>query len=376
MANAQDSADGPTIRLTADEYDDLRGVAPQPVGAALLLGQIRWPGPATLITPVSAPVAVAGVIGCAERYAALTGTSNPAQLPALLFDLNGDPWPLVHYFPAIALASDAERAERFAGIGALAAHPYLDLRLIGERRRDLTALLPASARWLVAGHLDEVLGQRPDLLTAFLSQPRHVRLYTTGAAFAQDGGVAGGDYDAERAQVQLGLARVFEGFGGKRPGVAPFLHEFGHMLDAFDAATGAMGHGSGLLPGLAVGDGALFDAEARRLFLAGKELEARRYANLQRGAVTPDMPGALPIGHPYVFQNDGEFIAGYLELFLRTPQRFATLNPDLYTGFARLLRQDPRRAWPEDFAFYVRENEAVYLSGAPLVPAGITVPPM
>jgi hypothetical protein len=374
MQGAQQAEGAPMIRLSHDAYDDLRGTSPQPAGGALRVGGATWDGRATVVCPVCAPAPVAGLIACADRYAALTGAGNPAQLPALLFDLNGDPWPLVHYFPAAGNLPDARRANYFAQVGMVAAHPSLDLRLTGERRSDLTVRLPASARWLVAGHLIEVLGQRPDILHAFLAQPRHFRLYTTAAAFEQDGGVAGGDYDADRERVQLGLSRLFEGFRDHQPGVAPFLHELGHMLDAFDAATGAMGHGRGLLPGLALEDGALFDADARRLFISGKTLELRRYAALQSGAAQARAGADLPIGHPYVFQNDGEFIAGYLELFLRTPGRFAALNPELFDAFDHLLRQDPRRWWPQDFAFYVRENEAAYLSGAALAPAGITVP--
>jgi hypothetical protein len=335
----------------------------------------RWlDGRARLLCPGCPPVPVAALAAWAARYAALAGGANPAQLPALLFDANGDPWPLTHYFVTAAALPDAARAAFFAQVAAVGMHPNLDLRLIGERRHDVTAHMPASARWLAAGQLVELLGQRPDILTAFLSRPRHVRVYTTGAAFAHDGGVAGGDYDAQRERVQLGLARLFEGYHGALPGVAPLLHELGHMLDAFDPATGGMGWGRGLLPGLAPGDGALYDAEARRLFVTGKALEARRYAAIQTSAARPRADGELPIGHPYVFQNDGEFIAGYLELFWRTPHRFAALNPDLYAAFSTLLRQDPRRARLEDFAYYVRENESVYQTGAPINPAGISIP--
>jgi hypothetical protein len=365
---------GRTARLSAEQYDALRGQVPQSAHGALRIATERFDADSVLLVPVCAPVPVSRLISCALRYAALVGADNPAQLPALLYDATGDPWPLAHYFPVVAQLPDAARAEWFAQVRAVAFHPSLDLRLIGERRQDLTEQLPSSARWLVAGHVIEVLGQRPDILQRFLVRPRHIRLYTSGTAFAQDGGVAGGDYDAARERVQLGLGRLFEGFGGRLPGVAPFLHEFGHMLDAFDASAGTMGAGSGLLPGLSPRDGDLFDAEARRLFASGKALEARRYADYRAGAASRDADAPLPIGHPYVFQNDGEFIAGYLELFLRTPHRFAALNPELFAGFARALRQDPRPAWSEDFAFYARENEAAYRRGAPLAPAGITIP--
>lgn len=368
------SPGGRVISLLPAQYDALRGIAPQPAHAGLLLGETVLEADAKLKPPICASALVADLTRSAARYVALTDGPNPAQLPALLFDACGDPWPMAHYFPLIAAQPDAQRAAQFAHIGAVAAHPHFDLRLIGEHQRDLTAEMPTSARWLAAGHLVEALGERQDILAAFLCAPRHFRLYTSAAAFAHDGGVAGGDYDPGRERVQLGLGRLFEGFGGQYPGVAPFLHELGHMLDAFDAATGRMHLGSGLLPGLGPEDGPLFDAAARQLFIVGKSLEARRYdaARAQRGRALAGPE--VPIGHPYVFQNDGEFIAGYLELFLRTPHRFARLNPELYGAFSRLLRQDPRPAWPEDFAYYVRENEAAYQPGKPVGRMGITIP--
>jgi hypothetical protein len=367
-------AGGHTLRLTPEQYDALRVQAPQVVRGGLSAGGMLLDPDTLLVCPGCSPVAVATLVAWAEHYARLADGPNPAQLPALIFDASGDPWPLVHFFPVAGMLPDVQRAEHFAQVGTVAVHPGFDLGLFGERRRDLTAALPASGRWLVAGHLVEVLGRRQDILEAFLARPRHFRLYTSGAAFRDDGGVAGGDYDPAHERVQLGLGRLFEGFGSPRPGVAPFLHELGHMLDAFDAATGGMGPGHGLLPGLSPEDGALFDPEARRLFAAGKALEARRYETVRTGGRRQDQQDALPLGHPYVFQNDGEFIAGYLELFFRTPNRFGALNPDLYAGFSRLLRQDPRPAWPEDFAFYVNENEAAYLPGKPVGPAGITIP--
>jgi Glucose-regulated metallo-peptidase M90 len=353
-----------------ETYDAARGTTPQLRGATVIIGPKQWSREQSLRVPGMPPVPVAALAEWILHYATLVGGSNPAQLPALLFDATGDPWPLVHFFPLARPLSDAQRADFFAQVAVLTAHPHLDLRLIGERRHDLTAQLPPSARWLVAGHIVEVLGERSDIMDAFLARPRHIRLYSVPAAFADDGGVAGGDYDPGHERIQLGLSRLFEGFGNTMPGVAPFVHELGHMLDAFDPSSGGMGPGHGLLPGLNRADGRLFDAQARALFVAGKALEAERYAARARGRW--DEP--LPIGHPYVFQNDGEFIAGYLELFFRTPHRFAQLNPDLYASFAQLLRRDPRPAWPADFSFYVTENEAPYARGRSVNPAGITIP--
>ncbi|MEP6984765.1 MAG: hypothetical protein ABI970_04155, partial [Chloroflexota bacterium] len=68
-------------------------------------------------------------------------------------------------------------------------------------------------------------------------------------------------------------------------------------------------------------------------------------------------------GHPYVFQNNSEFIAGYLEMFFRNPHYFATQNPSLYSSFQLLFKQDPRDYWQADFPFYVEQNRAFYKSG-------------
>lgn len=359
------------------QYASAARAVPRVVGGELVVDGLPLHPEATLVAAGQVPVRVRDLIVWATRYGDLAEGDNPAQLAALMFDATGDPWALAHFFPAAAILGDVERAALFGQIVATAHHPRLDLRLIGERQRDLSGQLPASARWLVAGHLVEVLGERPDILAALLGTPRHIRLYTSARAFTDDGGVAGGDYDPTHERIQLGLGRLFEGFGGARPGVAPLLHELGHMLDAFEAATGRMTGGRGLLPGLDPHDGALFTPEARRAFVDGKALEARRYGALVAATSARRQRVAeadLPLGHPYVFQNDGEFIAGYLELFFRTPNRFAALNPALFDGFARLLRQDPRPAWPEDFAYYVEANRAAYRGGDRLATAGITVP--
>ncbi|HNP74617.1 MAG TPA: hypothetical protein PKK15_26085, partial [Kouleothrix sp.] len=125
----------------------------------------------------------------------------------------------------------------------------------------------------------------------------------------------------------------------------------------------------GLLPGMRPSDGACYTPRARELFLAGKRTELERY-NRRRAGASGDAD--LPIGHPYVFQNDTEFIAGYLELFLRSPHAFAAMNPTLFGGLAALLGYDPRGAWAADFRFYIDENRRYYLGGQQPPPAGLT----
>jgi hypothetical protein len=312
------------------------------------------------------------VMRAAARYERLTGGHCRPQLAALVFDATHDVRALYHYFPIANILAENERAQFNARVQALAEHRHLDVRLIGERRADLTAQLPASARSLIAGHLIEIFFYRADILERFVSAPRHFLLYPTPRAFQDDGGQAGGQYHADREAVQLVLARLYEGFNQRTPGVAPFLHEFGHMLDFFDAGRGTMGESNGLLPGLSPGDGAAYTPRARERFLRGKRLELERYLALYHGTARPVDP--LPIGHPYVFQNDTEFCAGYFEMFFRNPHYFAAQNPDLFAAYAELFGYDTRRAWPEDFPFYVDENRKFYLSGQKPWTPGITVP--
>jgi hypothetical protein len=204
------------------------------------------------------------------------------------------------------------------------------------------------------------------------ASPRRIWLYTTPRAFTEGGGVAGGCYSPAKECLQLVLSRLYEGFYQPSPGVAPFLHEFGHMLDHFDAGSARQGPSNGLLPGMRPSDGAIYSPEARELFLRGKRLELKRYNHLLEGGSASGEE--LPIGHPYVFQNDTEFIAGYIEMFFRNPHYVARQNPDLFGGFASLLRQDPRQGWEADFPFYVEENRRFYLDGGRPWPTRLTIP--
>jgi len=312
----------------------------------------------------------------AEVYARLTEGACRPQAEALRFDASGDPRALDRYFPITRFLSD-ELPAFDALLGEVAQHPHFDVRLFGEGRADLSSELPRSARYLVAGHIAETFFYRRDILARFFAAPRHFHLYTTARAYQQDGGNAGGQYHSEREAVQLVLARLFEGFDGPTPGVAtpgvaPFLHEFGHMLDFFDPASGGLRRGSdGLLPGLRPSDGDLFRPRARAAFLEGKRLELHRYRVRYNRLDTRD---PLPIGHPYVFQNDAEFCAGYFEMFFRNPHYLAEQNPDLFHAYVELFGYDTRRGWERDFDFYINANREFYLSGQQPWPPGITTP--
>lgn len=274
------------------------------------------------------------------------------------------------YFPIANMLSKTEMNTFRRLIIYIAKHQNFDLQLIAENKIKLTKI-PNAARYLIAGHLAEAFFYRQNILERFLTQPRHFQIYTTPEAFYQDGGVAGGCYNPSRECIQIVISRLFEGFSHSTPGVCPFLHEFGHMLDFFDAGTGSMARRSaGLYPGLSPSDRDIYNPRARDLFIKGKRLELERYLARQRG----DLTQPAPIGHPYVFQNDGEFAAGYLEMFFRNPHYFAEQNIDLFNAYVELFGYDTRQAWKEDFPHYVNANQKFYLSGQKPPQTKITIP--
>jgi hypothetical protein len=317
-------------------------------------------------------VSVLSIRRAAEEFSRGTHGYCPIQLGLLAFMATGAYRALDFYFPITQTLAGPE-IDRFHQLTQrIAAHPHFALQLLGERRADLTPQMPQGIRQVVAGQIAEVFFHRGELLERFLSTARHIQLYTNSKAFEQDGGAAGGDYNPQRESIQLVLSRIFEGFFGETAGVCPLLHELGHMLDHFDAATGRMGRSEGFLPGLSPGDGSLFNPRARSLFIRGKRLELDRYLACYRGI--SKAVSAFPIGHPYVFQNDGEFIAGYFEMFFRNPNNFARQNQDLYSAFVELFGYDPRDAWKQDFPFYINQNREFYLSGQRPWKPGLTIP--
>lgn len=339
-----------------------------------LAGQSFGPGE-SLEMGESGLISVEQLARAARHYSDLTNSTVRPQLGALVFDVTSDLRALDFYFPITSMLKqqgENDRMQFYAALRFIANHPGFDLRVYAERQQDVTAQAPLAVRFIVAGHLAEVFFYRKDILERFLTQPRHFLIYTSRNAFDQDGGLAGGDYNFGREAIQLEMSRLFEGFNGTVPGVAPILHELGHMLDHFEAGTGGMGQCEGVLPGMSRRDGPVYTPEARRLFSEGKRLEQQRYQLFQDGQARPNDP--VPVGHPYVFQTDGEFIAGFLEMFFRNPNYFGTQNPTLYDAFASLLRQDPRRYWPEDFAGYVGENRKAFLGGQRPSPQHISIP--
>lgn len=297
------------------------------------------------------------------------GTCQP-QLAYYVFAVTRRPIYIEGYFPITKSLPKDKRHQFHQMVSKVMTHPNFDLELRHRNLNYLIQKLPALG-YLVAGHIVELFFYRQDILDLLLNSTIHIWLYTDPDSFKADGGVAGGCYNPERKCVQLVVSRLFEGFNQPTPGVCPFLHEFGHLLDFFDAGAGkAHTVGSGWLPGMRSSDGDMFTPEAREAFIAGKRLEMQRY---ERQVANADGSDPLPIGHPYVFQSNSEFIAGYLEMFFRNPYYFASQNPDLFNGFARLLGQDPRQYWEADFPFYIQQNRDFYHSGKKPPMHGLTL---
>jgi hypothetical protein len=308
----------------------------------------------------------------AARYRAMTYGDFQPQLAMLVFCSTRKLRALDHY-AALSRSLDAKGMTSFyEQVKRIAVHPHFDVTLFDDQLEKIDA--PELAI-LVAITLIDIYFYRLDILDWLLKKTRHFWFYTSEHGFRKAGGIAGGCYQPTYRAIQLKLSRLFEGFYNLTPEVAPFIHEFGHMLDHAS-------QGKGLLPGLHPDDKAIFSEYARMFFLRGKASELERYQNYSTRKSQQDKhpldtqlaDKPFPIGHPYVFQNDGEFIAGYLEMFFRNPHHFFAENADLFRAFFHVFRQDPRESWKQDFYFYVNQNRAFYMSGQPAPPSNLTVP--
>ncbi len=354
------------------DYARLRGKRLNFVPAGVQIGD--WIGDLnqTVECGEIGPVSVQAIVEAARHYLHLTKNSLRPQLASLVCAATGDLRAMAYYFPITNMLDDAERPAFFRLIQSIIQLPNFRVKVIGEGGAIVTNQVRIDILAMVAGHLAETFFYRPDILERFTSSPRNFWLYTNQQTFEAGGGLAGGDYNPEREAVELVMSRLYEGYDGPTPGVAPFLHELGHMLDHFDCPTLELRHSKGFLPGHNREDGSLFTERAREFFIKGKGFEQERYSAYHTGRTRQGEP--WPVGHPYVFQNDTEFIAGYFEMFFRNPNYFADQNYDLYRGFSELLQQDPRRYWPEDFHFYRDENRKVYVEHQKIWPPNITIP--
>jgi hypothetical protein len=361
-----------TVEISTGEFERFKHLPVRVNGESAGLGERDLTLTDTLNFGDLGSVPVAQLADRAVCYHRLTGLGRTPQVAALLFDCTGDPRFLDQYLPLALEPQGTSKAEFTAVARRIAAHPHLELRLTSEGGVDRTADLPNSARWIIAGYLLEALWERRDLLEHLLSAPREVRLYTSELAIEDSNGLPRGEYHHGRHSIELTLAQLYTGFHGEVPGVAPFLHALGHLLDDCDS-RGRMGGANGVLLGMGRRDGALRSPQVFDLFRHGKRLEMHRYNRFRRGSARLGDP--MPVGQPCLFGDDREFVAGYFELFFRAPRYFAAQNPVLYAAFALLLRRDPRRSSSRDCSLYVDQSRATYSAPLNLPPCGLRVAP-
>lgn len=362
-----------TVQISPDEYNHVQHLPLRLTGDAIGIGDHLLTLRDSLACGDMAVVSMEALVGAALRYHRLTRRGRTPQLAALLFDATGDVRFLSQYFPlAHALESEHQRSF-YAMTHSVATHPNLAIALIGEGRTDLTSHLARSARYLVAGAIVEALWGRHDLLRHLLSRPRYIRLFSSELALEACGDLHAGAYHRARHTIDLILTALYTGFYTEMPGVTPILHGLGHLLDDCDGRTGTLGAANGMLVGLNRHDGALRTPHARELFLTGKRLEIRRYERFRGGGAR--LGDIMPVGQPRLFTDDSAFAAGYFELFFRTPHYLSSQNPALFEAYATLLRQDPRRYWARDCAFYVDQSRAQYTAPLQLPLPRLSVPP-
>ena len=222
-----------------------------------------------------------------------------------------------------------------------------------------TQTAPHGLRAVIVGHIVSCFVQRPDILTALLQTRPIFALFRDQRAYESAGGVSGGCYVEQTHTIMLVASRLFEGYWQPIPGVCPLLHEFGHMLDGTHRRYNRLPACTGELP--------LLQPTAPQTWQSAKADEVARYRAYARN---PHASGTPPLGHPYVFQTDGEFLAGYWEMFWRNPHSFAAHTPALFAVLCAYVAHDPR-AYTIDFDGYVRGNQAFYAQKKPAWPSAI-----
>jgi hypothetical protein len=340
-------------------------------GAPHLSGLSIKQGDALVFDQPYSNINSAQLLEAAGRYATLSRNSCRPQLAAILYDLTQIPEALNHYFPLRRVMAPQDRRAFDHLIGSIRNHPNFDFQLVNEDGPMDGGLIPPFIPAIIAGHLAEIYYYRQDILWFIFRSRRRFRIFCSPQDYTVYGGVAGGCYHIQKKSLLMVLSRLFEGFFQEMPGVCPFIHEFGHMLDFETRSKPSIKPFSdGLMPGLRASDGKIFMPRALVLYRLGKQVEMDRYNNIRNGSHQPGQQ--VPFAHPYLFTSNSEFVAGMLELFFRCPNDLAVGNPQLYEAYSRLFGWDPRKAWPKDFEFYPRENRKAYENGLDLPPSRLT----
>ncbi|MEY3989205.1 MAG: Glucose-regulated metallo-peptidase [Chloroflexota bacterium] len=271
-------------------------------------------------------------------------------LAGLVFQVSKELTSLGHFFPLIHTLTDAQRFEFRTRLNALL--QSTDIAVTYTTQAGLTAT-PLILRVMVLGQIVSCFWGRPEIVSALQRTKPSVALYADRMLYERTGGVGGGCYLPHEHRIMLEANRLFEGFYTPIPNVSPFLHEFGHMLDGTHMRLNQLPHCYGRLP--------LMHDQAFSLWQKAKYREVQCYTAWYHQR--PPSDGQMPLGHPYVFQNDGEFLAGHWEMFWRNPHAMAQQTPHLFDAFKNYVNQDPRTSLAHDYLGYVEGNRAFYQSG-------------
>ena len=271
-------------------------------------------------------------------------------LAVLAFQASKEIRCLAHFFPLLRTCSDEIRSIFLRQLNALLQRPELSIVYISDAG---SSSAPFVLRVLVTAEILCCFWKRPDVIDVLIHSKPSIHLFSNRALYIRAGGVGGGCYNADSHRIMLEAPRIFEGFFTPQPNVSPFLHEFGHMLDGTHMRSHQLPHCQGRLPHM--------DESHLQLWRRAKSTEYTLYMAWYHHR--PPSHGQTPIGHPYVFQNDGEFLAGHWEMFWRNPHSMARMSPQLFNAFVAYTKQDPRLSLAEDYMGYVKDNLRFYQSG-------------
>ncbi len=174
-----------------------------------------------------------------------------------------------------------------------------------------------SLRYLLAGQLVDLYGERPEILQEMLDSDLSL-VATRGDLTKPDGSQVGGLFDKETNTAFFNL-RSSQLLMEQQLGGNLFLHEVTHAVD-FDHATQ---RGDGLLPGLT-------------------DQQRQQYTQLRTEVQTSLSQDGFQEPLDYAATDQFEFLAATVEHFYANPYRLDEVSPDLYGFYRDYFDIDPK----------------------------------
>jgi hypothetical protein len=325
---------------------DLTSYAHLPItvrDSGITIGQTTYTSGSVRITE-SASIAISQLIA--------GWPTAPIRMPlsGLVFQVSKELTSLGHFFPLIRTLDSAERTEFRTRLNTLLQSTDITITYATSTGNRTPPLI---MRVLVLGQIVSCFWGRTEIIDALCRTKPSVAIFADRQHYERAGGVGGGCYLPHEHRIMIEASRLFEGFYTPIPNVSPFLHEFGHMLDGTHMRLNQLPHCQGRMPLMRDVDVLLWQKAKKHEFQCYTAWYHQR----------PPSNGQMPIGHPYVFQNDGEFLAGHWEMFWRNPHAMAQMTPHLFAAFMNYVNQDPRESLSQDYMGYIEGNRAFYQSG-------------